>query len=140
MLMKLSSWVTTNEKPRVGSYSCHSTLHGVKNKNFIAMIFGVWIFGLLQCVSSSLHPQPSRGAMWPCCCILHQCGSSQQEHGQRKDPLPQQQHSQPGWPQGFTRSKCKPISGHSMAKDGLHLSVEPYMAVQKLCIFRMVLQ
>ena len=48
MLMKLSSWVTTNEKPRVGSFSCHSTLHGVRNKNFVVVIFGVWIFGLLQ--------------------------------------------------------------------------------------------
>ena len=48
MLMKLSSWVTTNEKPRVGSYSCHSTLHGVNNKKFVVVIFGVWIFGLLQ--------------------------------------------------------------------------------------------
>ena len=48
MLMRLSSWVTTNATPRVGSYSCHSTLHGVKNKNFVAVIFGVWIFGLLH--------------------------------------------------------------------------------------------
>ena len=48
MLMKLSSWVTTNEKPRVCSYICHSTLHGVNNKNFVVVIFGVWIFGLLQ--------------------------------------------------------------------------------------------
>ena len=46
--MKLSSWVTTNEKPRVSSFSCHSTLHGEEIKNFVVVIFGVWIFGLLQ--------------------------------------------------------------------------------------------
>ena len=48
MLMKLSSWVTSNATPRVGSYRCHSTLHGVITKNFVVVIFGVWIFRLLQ--------------------------------------------------------------------------------------------
>ena len=46
--MKLFSWVTTNATPRVGSYRYHSTLHGVLKKNFVVVIFGVWIFGLLQ--------------------------------------------------------------------------------------------
>ena len=46
--MKLSSWVTTNATPRVGSYRCHSSSHRILKKNFIVVIFGVWIFGLLH--------------------------------------------------------------------------------------------
>jgi len=48
MLMKLSSWVTTNLTPRVGFYICHSSSHRILKKIFVVVIFGVWIFGLLQ--------------------------------------------------------------------------------------------
>ena len=48
MLMKLSSWVTTNATPWVGSYRCHSSSHRILKKNFVVVIFSVWIFGLLQ--------------------------------------------------------------------------------------------
>ena len=47
MLMKLSRWVTTNEKPRVGSYSCHSTLHGVKQQKFYSCDF--WCVAFWGC-------------------------------------------------------------------------------------------
>ena len=39
MLMKLFSWFTTNATPRVGSYRCHSTLHGVLKKKFCSCDF-----------------------------------------------------------------------------------------------------
>ena len=52
MLMKLFSWVTTNATPRVGYYRYHSTLHRVLKKNFVVVIFGVWIF--LGCYTEDL--------------------------------------------------------------------------------------
>ena len=48
MLMSLFSWITTNAILRVSSYKCHSSSHRVLKKNFVVVIFGVWIFGLLQ--------------------------------------------------------------------------------------------
>ena len=48
MLMKLSSWVTSNATLRVGSYNVTHHHMGVFKKKFVVVIFGVWIFGLLQ--------------------------------------------------------------------------------------------
>ena len=48
MLMKLSSWVTSNATLRVGSYNVTHHHMGVFKKKFVVMIFGVWIFGLLH--------------------------------------------------------------------------------------------
>ena len=53
MLMKLSSWVTSNATLRVGSYNVTHHHMGVFKKNFVVVIFGVWIFGLLQIVSTT---------------------------------------------------------------------------------------
>ena len=57
--MKLSSWVTTNATPRVGSYRCHSSSHRILKKNFIVVIFGVWIFWLLHRPPLPLPCSPS---------------------------------------------------------------------------------
>ena len=48
MLMKLSSWVTSNATLRVGSYNVTHHHMGVFKKNFVVVIFGVWISGLLH--------------------------------------------------------------------------------------------
>ena len=48
MLMKLSSWVTSNATLRVGSYNVTHHHMGVLRKNFAVVIFCVWISGLLH--------------------------------------------------------------------------------------------
>ena len=41
-------WVTSNATLRVGSYNVTHHHMGVLRKFFVVVIFGVWIFGLLQ--------------------------------------------------------------------------------------------
>ena len=41
-------WVTSNATLRVGSYNVTHHHMGVLRKKFVVVIFGVWIFGLLQ--------------------------------------------------------------------------------------------
>ena len=55
MLVKLSSWVTSNATLRVGSYNVTHHHMGFWRKNFVVVIFGVWIFGLLHlpCILNS---------------------------------------------------------------------------------------
>ena len=61
MLMKLSSWVTSNATLRVGSYNVTHHHMGVFKKNFVVVIFGVWIFGLLQSASRCKHSSNALG-------------------------------------------------------------------------------
>ena len=49
-------WVTSNATLRVGSYNVTHHHLGVLRKNFVVVIFGVWISGLLQLMGVSIVP------------------------------------------------------------------------------------